>query len=373
MNHELISVLARLLNPEWLAEHTGMPVRAARLRIKPRTSVSLSLASQEDGQSLGWMRVLWPINHAKADAALSDAEKHGYRVEVRHVTERLVTITGPVHGDPKLRRNIRHALEAGLLTGWPPHDLLRYNPMRRLVVREGEQVVRIAAKAIPGEEEIQELIADLVPSPQRLDDRRLAGCSAVRFTGDGDLAALPNQGATEQAGALVARLHAEPIPEGQLKDQLRMRCLDPARQGTRHAALLDHLAPDLASRTRRIVEDLAAWPTTGGVLSHGDLSPDQVLTTRDGSQVWLTDFDRVQLAPVAADLGSFLAESDPGTGEAFLAGYGAAGGEQPDPQALAHGIAWSLVLRLMDPLRHAAPEWRKQVEQRLDRIDQVLS
>ena len=46
MNHELISVLARLLNPEWLAEHTGMPVRAARLRIKPRTSISLSLASQ---------------------------------------------------------------------------------------------------------------------------------------------------------------------------------------------------------------------------------------------------------------------------------------------------------------------------------------
>ncbi|RRD04886.1 aminoglycoside phosphotransferase family protein [Arachnia propionica] len=373
MNHELVSLLTRVLDPDWLGEHTGAPVRAARLRVKPRTSISVSLVSGDDGVGVGWMRVLWPINHVKADLALRDAERHGYHVDVRHVTQRLVTVTGPTEGDPKLRRNLRRALSGGLLSAWPPAELLRYNPMRRLVVRDGDRVVRIAAKAAPGEEEILDLVSGIVPCPERLDDRSLPGCSAVRFTGDGDLAALPSSAGAEQTGRLIARLHDAVVAPGELHDHLGSRGLDPVRQGLCHADLLDHLAPTLAARVRRTLAQLPPWPTTGGVLSHGDLSPDQVLVVRDGTRVWLTDFDRAQLAPVAADLGSFLSEATPEIGAAFRAGYEAAGGTPLDEEDIAHGIAWSWTLRLMDPLRHADPNWQERVEQQLDRIDEVLS
>ncbi|MDO5067255.1 MAG: aminoglycoside phosphotransferase family protein [Propionibacteriaceae bacterium] len=372
MSHELGRVLAAVLDADWLSEHTGQPVRAARLRVKPETSLTVGLSTRQDGRSVGWMRVLWPINHVKAEVIRRDAEKHGHRVEVQQLDDRLLTVTGPIPVDPKLRRRIRRAIDEALMPGWPPTELLRYNPMRRLVVRDGEKVIRVAARATSEQDAIQELIADLVPCPKRLDDAQLPGCSVIRFTGDGDLVAFPSRAGARLAGEHIARLHAAALPESPLLEQLNGRGLDPAQQGSGHADLLEHLDRDLAASTREVVSRLAAWPTCGGVLSHGDLSPDQVLTTRDGSKVWLTDFDRAQIAPVSADLGSFLAEADPQLGEAFCEGYEAAGGRLPDHVELSHGIAWSLMLRLMDPLRHAAPDWRQQVASQLDRIVEVL-
>lgn len=373
MDQELNSVLTRVLDPDWLSEHLGQPVRASRLRVKPNTSLGLALEGRDDARPVGWLRVLWPINHSKADTARRDADQHGHRVTVRRLGERLLTVTGPLEADPKLRHNLRRAVDHALLTRWSAEDLLRYNPMRRLVVRDGDKVVRIAAAASEGQDEIQNLIAARVPCPERLDDGRVPGCSVLRFTGDGDLVALPTRVGAQAAGRLIADLHAGPVLEPRLLALLAGRSLDPIRQGERHAELLDRLSPELATRTRETLARLNPWSTGEQVLSHGDLSPDQVLTSDQGRRVWLTDLDRAQLAPGSADLGSFLAEATPELGEAFLAGYVTAGGRAPGREELSHAVAWSLMLRLMDPLRHAAQDWQDRVRSGLLRIEEVLA
>ena len=145
---------------------------------------------------------------------------------------------------------------------------------------------------------------------------------------------------------------------------------DPVAQGLAHAALLDELAPDLAERMRRVVAELPGVASAMPVLSHGDLSPDQVLTTHDGDAVWLTDFDRACLAPRAVDLGSFLAVLDDA---AFLDGYRDGGGQVPPEDQLRRAVAASLILRAADPLRRACRDWKQQVSANLDRIREVAT
>lgn len=372
MDRQLRDLLERVLDPTWLSEHTGRDVRAARVRIKPSTSLGIALADGASGCSIGWMRVLWPVNHGKADVALRDSARHGHEVKVRELGEGLLSVTGPVMADPKLWRPLRDATRAGLLGSWVSEDLLRYNPLRRVVISDGDRVVRVVAGGPDGDHEIQDLMAGIVPCPDRLDDGTVPGCSVHRFTGEGDLEALPSAAGAEAAGELVARLHTAPLPAEPTLSLLRGRISDPARQARRHAALLDHVAPELAGPVREAAARLALSDPTTSVLCHGDLSPDQVLTVADGSRVWLTDFDRAQLGAPSQDLGSFAAEAAPDLAEAFLAGYAAAGGAVPERQELALRVAASRMHRLMDPLRRACPDWRIRVGERLALLEGTL-
>ena len=466
MNTE--QLVARVLDPGWLSEQAGRPVRAARLRIKPRTSLVVGL-DDAAGHPAGWLRFLWPISHNKAARTRREAGELGLET-AEHELGELLAQTGPLPADPKLLKRIAAATASGKLGRWEASQVLRYNPLRRVVVRDGMRVVRVATSRDRGVA-FDRFIAGVVETPLRLDDGTLDGVSVHAFTGAQDLAGLlagnppsrpsdesrlsraasdsdeswlsraasdsdgswlsraasdsdeswlsraasdsdeswlsraasdsdesrlsraasdsdgswlsraaseasgpcrnhpgADRGPIRAAGAMLARLHVAGVPDD-LARSLALRAPDPAAQGLAHAALLDELAPGLAERMRRVVARFPGAASAIPVLSHGDLSPDQVLTTRTGDRVWLTDFDRACLAPRAVDLGSFLAVLDD---DAFLDGYRDGGGQLPPGDQLRRAVAASLILRAADPLRCAYRDWRQRVSANLDRILEVL-
>ena len=408
-------LVARVLDPGWLSEQAGRPVRAARLRIKPRTSLVVGL-DDTAGHPAGWLRFLWPISHNKAARTSQEAGELGVETSEHELGELLVQ-TGPLPADPKLLKRIAAATASGKLGRWEASQVLRYNPLRRVVVRDGMRVVRVATSRDRGVA-FDRFIAGVVETPLRLDDGTLDGVSVHAFTGAQDLVGLlagnppsrpsdeswlsravsdsdgswlsraaseasgpcRNHPATDRdptqstpdpiraAGAMLARLHAAGVPDD-LARSLALRAPDPVAQGLAHAALLDELAPGLAERMRRVVARFPGAASAIPVLSHGDLSPDQVLTTRTGDRVWLTDFDRACLAPRAVDLGSFIAVLDD---DAFLDGYRDGGGQLPPGDQLRRAVAASLILRAADPLRRASRAWEQEISANLDRIMEVL-
>ena len=420
-------LVARVLDPGWLSEQAGRPVRAARLRIKPRTSLVVGL-DDTAGHPAGWLRFLWPISHNKAARTRREAGELGLET-AEHELGELLAQTGPLPADPKLLKRIAAATASGKLGRREASQVLRYNPLRRMVVRDGMRVVRVATSRDRGVA-FDRFIAGVVETPLRLDDGTLDGVSVHAFTGAQDLAGLlagnppsrpsdkswlsraasdsdgswlsravsdsdgswlsravseasgpcRNHPATDRdptqstpdpiraAGAMLARLHAAGVPDD-LARSLALRAPDPVAQGLAHAALLDELAPGLAERMRRVVARFPGAASAIPVLSHGDLSPDQVLTTRTGDRVWLTDFDRACLAPRAVDLGSFLAVLDD---DAFLDGYRDGGGQLPPGDQLRWAVAASLILRAADPLRRASRAWEQEISANLDRIMEVL-
>ena len=408
-------LVARVLDPGWLSEQAGRPVRAARLRIKPRTSLVVGL-DDTAGHPAGWLRFLWPISHNKAARTRREAGELGLET-TEHELGELLAQTGPLPADPKLLKRIAAATASGKLGRWEASQVLRYNPLRRVVVRDGMRVVRVATSRDRGVA-FDRFIAGVVETPLRLDDGTLDGVSVHAFTGAQDLAGLlagnppsrpsdesrlsravsdsdgswlsraaseasgpcRNHPATDRdptqstpdpiraAGAMLARLHAAGVPDD-LARSLALRAPDPVAQGLAHAALLDELAPGLAERMRRVVARFPGAASAIPVLSHGDLSPDQVLTTRTGDRVWLTDFDRACLAPRAVDLGSFIAVLDD---DAFLDGYRDGGGQLPPGDQLRRAVAASLILRAADPLRRASRAWEQEISANLDRIMEVL-
>ena len=408
-------LVTRVLDPGWLSEQAGRPVRAARLRIKPRTSLVVGL-DDTAGQPAGWLRFLWPISHNKAARTRREAGELGLETTEHELGELLVQ-TGPLPADPKLLTRIAAATASGKLGRWEASQVLRYNPLRRMVVRDGMRVVRVATSRDRGVA-FDRFMAGVVEPPRRLDGGDLDGVSVHAFTGDLDLADLlagnppsrpsdeswlsraasdsdgswlsraaseasgpcRNHPATDRdptqstpdpiraAGAMLARLHAAGVPDDLVRS-LALRAPDPVAQGLAHAALLDELAPGLAERMRRVVARFPGAASAIPVLSHGDLSPDQVLTTRAGDRVWLTDFDRACLAPRAVDLGSFIAVLDD---DAFRDGYRDGGGQLPPGDQLRRAVAASLILRAADPLRRASRAWEQEISANLDRIMEVL-
>ena len=408
-------LVARVLDPGWLSEQAGRPVRAARLRIKSHTSLVVGL-DDTAGHPAGWLRILWPISHNKAARTRREAGELGLET-TEHELGELLAQTGPLPADPKLLKRIAAATASGKLGRWEASQVLRYNPLRRVVVRDGMRVVRVATSRDRGVA-FDRFMAGVVEPPRRLDGGDLDGVSVHAFTGDLDLADLlagnppsrpsdeswlsraasdsdgswlsraaseasgpcRNHPATDRdptqstpdpiraAGAMLARLHAAGVPDD-LARSLALRAPDPVAQGLAHAALLDELAPGLAERMRRVVARFPGAASAIPVLSHGDLSPDQVLTTRAGDRVWLTDFDRACLAPRAVDLGSFIAVLDD---DAFRDGYRDGGGQLPPGDQLRRAVAASLILRAADPLRRASRAWEQEISANLDRIMEVL-
>lgn len=367
-------VLASVLDSDQLSEWMGQPVRASRVRLKPDVSITFALADQASAEPVGWARLLWPVSHNKVHKVERWAEPHGLRVGHRELEPDLVLQSGEVAADPSLGPRLVKAAVSGWLRPWSTPDLLRYNPLRRAVLRQGSRVVRVETKAHPLGTDFHRLIASVVSVPRRHDDGSNRHLNVMAFVGDGDLARCPLLSASRSAGAELAALHAATgsLP-GELAASLTGRASDVPAQAEAHAALLDLLAPELAERVRAVGRHIADAGFVGDpVLSHGDMSPDQVLVRLSDGQIWLTDFDRACLSAPACDLGSYLAVAERDCGRSFISGYEEAGGTVPSAEQLRLGIARSLLLRLADPLRAGMPEWRVRMATNLERVEALI-
>jgi len=381
--------VATVLDADRLSELLQRPVRAARLRIKPEVSVLVSLTDRSTGLTVGWARLLWPVSHSKAAQAERLAACLGLAQSpvTRSLEEGLLLQCGAVLTDPKLAEPLAQAMELGVLGTWEARDVLRYNPSRRLVLRDGATVLRLRTDGGGPADEVHRALSGRLPVPGLLDSQAVAQCegrlSVQQWCGDTNLAdvyaddsdrAASAQGlkeATRRVGALLAELHscAGQLP-ADLIDRLPHQPAGSRELAEVHARQLDVLAPELARRVRAVGDMLPSHLPGTPVLTHGDASPDQVLYEYSTGRIWLTDFDRVRLAPAATDLGSYLAEAPSCQRHALLEGY-AAHRPVPGDEELGWAIALSRLARLADPLRRAHPSWRERISADLTAIERI--
>lgn len=378
MNADLTrAMLAVVLDEERLSALAGRPVRADRLRIKPEVSLALALVAP-DGRPCGWARVVWPVAHGKAAKARDRARRRGVELDERRLAGDLVWQAGAIADDPQLGPHLRAATGAGVAADPDAAPILRYNPLRRVVLAEPEAILRVTAASQSRMRALHAAVAARVSVPELLPSgaegtRAAAHLGRQRRVGDTDLAHRAEPAAHAAAGAQFAALHrcADALP-GPLFAGLEAQSHCWERQARAHARLLDTLAPELAAAVRELAARMPAALPGRTVLTHGDASPDQVLLDGATGRVWLTDFDRASLAPAADDLGAYLVSAAPQAGDAFLAGYAAGGGELPAREALRPAMAASLLRRLADPLRSGLPDWRARIAATLERLEGLL-
>ena len=363
--------VAAVLDADRLSELLQRPVRAARLRIKPEVSVLVSLTDRSTGLTAGWARLLWPVSHSKAAQAERLAASLGLQPPItRSLDEGLLLQCGAVLTDPKLAEPLAQATELGVPSSWEARDVLRYNPSRRLVLRDGSTVLRLRTGGRGPADDVHRALSGLLPVPGLLDSQAVAQCegrlSVQQWCGDTNLAdvyaddsdrAASAQGlkeATRRVGALLAELHscAGQLP-ADLIDRLPHQPAGSRELAEVHARQLDVLAPELARRVRAVGDMLPSHLSGTPVLAHGDASPDQV-----------------RLAPAAMDLGSYLAEAPSCQRHALLEGY-AVHRPLPSDEELGWAIALSRLARLADPLRRAHPSWRERISADLAAIERI--
>ncbi|WP_299449734.1 hypothetical protein [uncultured Serinicoccus sp.] len=138
-------VLELLLDPERLSGLLRTPVRATRVRPKPGVSHTAALVGA-DGRVLGWVQALVGPARAKAAKARDRAERYGHGALIGSLPLPqwdAELVWGGIATDPELGSPLRRS---GLDLASPDLVLLRYNPLRRLVVRDGAYVVRVTAE-----------------------------------------------------------------------------------------------------------------------------------------------------------------------------------------------------------------------------------
>ena len=380
--------VAAVLDADRLSELLQRPVLAARLRIKPEVSVLVSLTDRSTGLTAGWARLLWPVSHSKAAQTERLAASLGLQSPVtRSLDGGLLLQCGAVLTDPKLAEPLAQVTDLGVLSTWEARDVLRYNPSRRLVLRDDATVLRLRTDGGGPADEVHRALSGRLPVPGLLDSQAVAQCegrlSVQQWCGDTNLAdvyaddsdrAASAQGlkeGTRRVGALLAELHscAGQLP-ADLIDRLPHQPAGSRELAEVHARLLDVLAPELARRVRAVGDMLPFHLPGTPVLTHGDASPDQVLYEYSTGRIWLTDFDRVCLAPAATDLGSYLAEAPSCQRHALLEGY-AVHRLVPSDEELGWAIALSRLARLADPLRRAHPSWRERISADLAAIERI--
>lgn len=358
--------LALVLDPDRLSELVGREVRATYLRPKPGVSTVAALV-HPDGLPWGWVRTLTGHAVAKAGKARTHVARAGLADLLGEaVLDGRDTLVqwGPVGTDPRLVRS----LDGLDLT---PANLLRHNPLRRLVLRQAGLVVRVTAGS--HRDRLTELTADLaaagVPVVRTVDPGSLPGGRHLSWwpwvDGHDASADVSSDAVLHQVGRAVGRLH-QVDPAG--VRHLAGRDWSDVRAAARSSVeLLESVAPGAAGCARRVLDRLpVADPAPGmpGVVCHGDLSLDQALVRPDGS-VLLTDLDRATVAPAWLDHAS-LAAADLVEGSErvipLIEGYAASTGHRPT--APGAWVAAVLLARVAEPWRHQVAGWAGETVRR---------
>ena len=364
--------LAVVLDPARLSVLVGEPVRATRVRPKPGvTHVAALVATpggeHEPGTLRGWVRTLQGAARAKADKMRRVAAEHaGVGLGEHEGPEDLLVLWGPVEADPALAKELARLLRR---TGRPGEGLrmgevLRYNPGRRLVLRDGEVVHRLTAD--PHRDRLtaltralrdvgQPVVAPLPDQPARSDHVStwpwVEGHDAATSTGPDQLRAV---------GTLLRHLHevdATDLPELPHTgwSELRSSALCSLDQLLGLVREERELAA-LAERARTVLATLDPGAEGSPVVSHGDFSLDQCLVADDG-RLLLTDLDRAALAPRELDLATLHAAGivDGVAGaEAVVSGYAAG----PGPVEVSPAwVAAAVLARASQPWRGRGEDW----------------
>ncbi|MGO0577357.1 hypothetical protein [Ornithinimicrobium panacihumi] len=430
--------LALILDADRLSDLVGEPVRAVRIRPKPAvTHVAALLArsggAHAEGTVRGWVRTLQGQARLKADKvrAAQDrcrpgpdelgADKNGPAELAAGETgpdelaagetvlegEDVLVLWGPVRADLRLARELEMlpasisasgasapawasapasipASAAGAGTG-AGHLVLRYNPGRRLVVRDGDVVHRITTDGHRSRlTRLTRALRDqgvpvVTPLEQQPVDRRRI--SSWPWVPGEDASSLREPSALRAIGAHLRHLHSlDPATLPELPRtgwaQLRRAGLASVQQ-LLEMLRLDGDAADLvllAEQARHVLEARVNVADGPLVVSHGDFSLDQCLQGPHGTL--LTDFDRATLAPRELDLASVVAagivdhvpgsdlarSTDPGAvADLVLDGY--LGGRAPTD--LTPWVMASLLGRSMQHWRGQGPDWRERTRRLL--------
>lgn len=355
--------LAILLDPALLSAAIGAPVRATRLRPKPGVKHVAALADPRTGKPVGWVQVLIGSARVKVDKARLVAEQLGLGDQVRQqeLPSGALLVWGSVETDPRLGR-AAHELN---LTG---ATVLRYNPLRRLVVRVGDSVVRVSAAPHRQRwiEAVRALTHHGVPvlRPATEEQARATGLrpsrrvSVWQWVEGRDLSHEATEEEQRSAGELLARLHRVPATAVPDLEHRGWREVRGSAEAT--VAQLEQVAPEVARTARAVLEELpsALDGEDSDVLLHGDFSLDQCLAGPDG-RVVLGDLDRLCHGPAEVDLGSMWAVAliEGASVQAVQDAYGA-----PAPHAC--WVAAALLSRVTEPWRAQDEGWAQEVERR---------
>jgi hypothetical protein len=348
-----VLALGVLLDPALLSEALGREVEITRVRWKPATSLVLAIRS--DARH-GWVA-------AYADAAkLDKTRERAARVaaSVQDVPSAGHALAGPLDSDRVLALTLHRARR---VLGDGAGEVLRYNPHRRVVIRSGDDVVKVAQPDAGRTRLTQRLAAGglaVLPSHELM-----GGVHRTAWWGRGDLAGSPSGAAAAAAGRALAAIHATrpdtgarelPSGDAELATAARaIRRLD-AAAGVRATRLASRLRQFPAGERRTLV--------------HGDFTADQVLCR--GAEVRLIDFDRAGLGEPERDLGAFAA------GE-LLAGRSLhvslrAGYDRPvDERAVARWTAAAALQRAVEPFRCARPDWCDALHAAIDVAEEAIA
>ena len=405
-----------VLDSATLSGLVGQPVRATRLRIKPGLSTVAALQRVdgsdgvegrrdtydglpnrgEPGESrlVGWVYVCAPGQHDKVGHAIRRAAERGLVLPSRSWPgdPGLVVAWGRPETDPRLHRGLD-----GLRDSLPDAHLLRYNPLRRMVLREPEtgDVLRITANAHRTRTAglavalANQGVATLTPLPPRSGDRERV--SRWPFFGGADLARRTGDAlAAERSAIALAGLHA--VPVNSMNSFAGRTCDLPMRdeQGLSRrlaaaTSMVTTVIPELTADVvelvaqvhRRCSDDIRrAGHQDRLAVCHGDFSADQVLVGPDG--VRIIDLDRSCIAPPALDLGSLRATGPlhltASVEQAYRGVLRRPDGERfVDLGDVAGWTGYAQLLRLTEPLRDGASDVEARIRRRLAACRDVLS
>ncbi|WP_151526443.1 aminoglycoside phosphotransferase family protein [Serinicoccus kebangsaanensis] len=381
-------VLELVVDPERLSALLRTPVAVTRVRPKHGVSHVAALVGA-DGQVLGWAQALIGDARTKGGKARARAERYDLGDQIFSVPLPqwdAELLWGALTTDPALAKALRRSRVDLASDGV---RLLRYNPLRRLVVRDGDRVVRITAQ--PHRERMTRVtqalagcgIPVLCPTDQQPDSAGRVSVwpwvegqdlqAAAAQPDDTSAAATSVLRHAREAGAIVRRLHS--LPTAAVPRLPRRGWPEVVDSAQRAVAQLQLVAPTLAHPARLALAGLPDEAAGGDpVLLHGDLSLDQVLVAADGS-VLLTDLDRAATGPPEVDLAAMAAarivqevdadaegdvEQDRRGSDllaAFEAGYG-----RGDSGSDAPWVAAALLGRIAEPWRAQAPLWEERTE-----------
>ncbi|WP_158685290.1 phosphotransferase family protein [Microbacterium halophytorum] len=334
--------LAVVLDDDARADAFGRRLEIERLRYKPGAAI---LAAVRDAAGDRY----WIASYADPDKLVKSADRARRAGAVTFAPTARV-LSGPAYADRLLVRRVmsHYGDRAATLAG---ARIVRYNPLRRLVVRDGASAVKFAAEEAPMAAASALAAAGLpVLAPVRLGD----GVSSTPWWG-ADLDASPESAA--RAGEALAGIHLVSPPA--------LPVADPAREAGAAGQAIAAVLPELAGRARRVADRIARGPFgRRRAFCHGDFTADQVLS--DGSGIRIIDLDRAQIAAPESDLGSFLAC---GGEPSLLDGYRAAGG-RVDEAAMRNHRALAILQRAIEPFRTAPADWPARVEGELARAEE---